>query len=360
MTKRESSPLRRSFIEVTRSRLVRMTKRRRVCACAARAAWADSVLEVESESFDDLTLGEVAVPAYHRFMVCRSGERPGAREFVGFFTIVSAMALTMASPEVAWAAKTKKKAEPPAAEPAPPPQEEEPAPIEEPAPEPTKAESSAAVSTDASEVSTTSAPTGTREFLLFLEGGFRYDLGNFSRRENVGRNETTNNDSVSTVDPMFHLGFLKRLDDSFRMGAAFGYGGNFSAGNNQLLGQLLTLDWRIEGSVRVEEKLWLIATPKLGAQVLIPGGLLQDRISENQRFGYDTWSGPRYGFLVGVDAGVRYQVNDWFSLRGTVGYAWGMFFLLDSSASSEFVSASQTWQLQSSRLSGNVGIEVSF
>lgn len=262
------------------------------------------------------------------------------------------MALTLASPDEAWAAKTKKKTEP-AAEPAPPPKEEEPA------PEPAQSESVELSATTSAPEEPTPAKT-TREFLLFLEGGFRYDLGNFSRRENVGRNEQTNNGEVSTVDPMFHLGFLKRLDDSFRMGAAFGYGGNYSAGNNQLLGQLLTLDWRMEGSVRVEEKLWLLATPKLGAQVLIPGGLLQDRISENQRFGYDTWSGPRYGFLLGVDAGARYQVNDWFSLRGTVGYAWGMIFLLDSQASSDLVSASQTWQLQTSRLSGNVGIEVSF
>lgn len=196
---------------------------------------------------------------------------------------------------------------------------------------------------------------------VFLEAGVRWDLGNFSRNENVGLNESNQNDAIAAWDPMFHIGILSRRDDVWRIGGAFGYGGNYSLNNNdRILGQLLTADFRVEARKQISEAVWLFAQPKVGVSAIIPGGLLQDRISANQRFGYDTWSGPRWGFLVGVDAGARYVINDWLALRGSVGYAWTMSFLLDSKASTEQVSASQSWQIQASRLSGNLGVEASF
>lgn len=196
--------------------------------------------------------------------------------------------------------------------------------------------------------------------LMFLEGGFRWDLGTFSRRETVGNNVQTGQDEINTFHSMLHVGFLERVADRVRFGGAFGYGGNYNYNGNNLLGQLLTFDIRVEYGIPLSAKFGLIGSPRFGLSMLIPAGQLADRINENQLAGYDTWSGPRYGFLLGADVGVRYGFTDWFSARVTVGYAWYIMLLLNSHASDGDISASQSWTAQASRLSGNLGLEVTF
>jgi len=274
------------------------------------------------------------------------------------FLLFSAFAIFVV--DEAQAASTKAKAKAKATVPAPPAPEPEPEPAPEPAPEPKPVapEPEAEV---AAAPPVIVPPAGPRPWLVFLEGGFHWDLGTFSRSENVGLNQNNNNDEINSLGPMVTLGVLSRVSDVWRVGGAFGYGGNWDLNNsNQLLGQLLTADFRLEAGTQVADHFWLFAQPKVGLTSIIPGGILQDRITANQQFGFDTWSGPRWGFLIGADAGGRYMLNDWLSLRATVGYAWTMSFLLDSHASSPQVSASQTWQVQASRLSGNLGLEASF
>ena len=154
---------------------------------------------------------------------------------------------------------------------------------------------------------------------------------------------------------------LSRLDDSWRLGGSFGYAGNYSVGGQDgSLGQQLTLDFRVEWTGHLTGAFWLLGAPRIGVSTIIPAGILQDRIDQNQRFGFNTLSGPRLGFLIGGDVGVRYMVNNWFSLRGTVGYVYNMHFLINSTASGELVDASQSWTVSASRLSGNLGLEVAF
>jgi hypothetical protein len=196
--------------------------------------------------------------------------------------------------------------------------------------------------------------------LMFLEGGIRQDLGTFSRRETVGDNVQTAQDEIDTFHSMFHVGFLERVADRVRFGGAFGYGGNYNYSGNNLLGQLLTFDIRVEYGIPLAPKWGLIGAPRFGLSMLIPAGQLADRINENQLAGYDTWSGPRYGFLVGADIGARYGFTSWLSARATFGYAWYIMLLLNSHASDGEISASQSWTAQASRLSGNLGLEVTF
>jgi len=196
--------------------------------------------------------------------------------------------------------------------------------------------------------------------LVFLEFGFRQDLGTFSRREVVGANVQTQQDDVDTFGPMFHIGFLERVANRVRVGGAFAYAGNYNYEGNNLLGQMLTLDMRVEYGINVSKKWGFIATPRFGMSLLIPGGELADRINELQLAGFDTWSGPRYGFLAGIDAGARFGLTDWLSARATIGYAWFIMLLLNSHASDGTISAAQSWTLQASRLSGNLGLEVTF
>lgn len=202
---------------------------------------------------------------------------------------------------------------------------------------------------------------GSAGTLWFLDGGFRLDRGNFRRADVVGRNEQIDDDDVDAWGGVVHVGFLTPLNQSWRMGGAVGYGGNYDLDNNgQLLGQLFTADWRVEVSAPLTGSWSLIGMPRVGASLIVPGGVLQDRITANQQAGYGTWSGPRFGFLVGAAGGARYRLNDWFSMRATVGYTFTMHFLLNSRASSEFVSASQTWRVHTSRLTGLLGLEATF
>lgn len=203
--------------------------------------------------------------------------------------------------------------------------------------------------------------TPGRKWAIFVDGGFRWDTGNSSRRSQVGDDVTNQNDNISALGPMFHLGVMHRKSPHFRMGGALGYGTNHDLNNNNLLiGQLLTVDYRLEWSAPLSPDLFIVGAPRVGVSLVLPSGVLADRISQYQAAGYDTWSGPRYGFLLGLDAGVRYEASSWLSLRATVGYAWGLHFLLDSKAEGETVSASHSWQIQASRLSGNLGLEVAF
>ncbi len=229
------------------------------------------------------------------------------------------------------------------------------------------ASASAQEGSDGHDSSTASSPSksgdgGTgKNMLVFADGGVRYDLGNFSRDERVGRNEDSQNDDIRSWGLPIHVGLMSRLDDNWRMGAVFGYGFNYDIDNDgDLLGQLLTLDLRLEWTAPLSDSWWVIGGPKMGLSTIIPGGILRERIDENQRVGYSTVSGPRLGFLVGVDAGVRYRVNDWFSFRGTIGYLYTMHFLLNSTASSEAVTAKQVWRAAASRVSGVLGVEAAF
>lgn len=201
----------------------------------------------------------------------------------------------------------------------------------------------------------------SRKWSVFLDGGFRWDTGNSARRDQIGQDVTDQNDAVNSLGPMFQLGLMVRQSPYFRMGGALGYGANYDLNNDDLLiGQLITVDYRMEWSAPLTGKLFILGAPRVAASLIIPGGVLADRISEYQAAGYDTWGGPRYGFLFGLDAGVRYQTNEWLSLRATVGYGWGMHFLLDSKAEGQTVSGSHSWQVQASRVSGNLGIEAAF
>lgn len=202
---------------------------------------------------------------------------------------------------------------------------------------------------------------GPRDTIIFIDAGFRNDQGSFSRSERVGRNETNENDDISSWGLPLHVGLLSKLDENWRIGGAFGYGFNYDTNNrNGLLGQLLTLDMRLEYTAPLTGAWWLIGGPKMGLSSIIPGGLLQDRITENQQVGYSTLSGPRLGFLVGADLGTRYQLLDWLAIRATLGYLYSMNFLLNSSASSGELSASQSWTATASRFSLALGAEVSF
>lgn len=259
-------------------------------------------------------------------------------------------------------AKTKAKAEP-----APPVESEDPEPADEGELEASAVEAEPGPAQEAQAVepspgaSCACAPGKNPTNTVWIEFGLRWDNGNLSRSEQVGGNRNNQNDEINSLGPLFNLGYLARQSTHVAMGAQLGYGASYDLNNNDLLiGQLLDLQYIAEFSAPLTEKFSILGAPRGGLALLIPGGILEERIDTNQEAGYDTWSGPRYGFLLGFNAGVRYKVASWFSLRATVGYSWSMLFLLDSKADGATVSASQSWQVQTSRVNGTLGAEMNF
>jgi hypothetical protein len=324
-----------------------------------------------------IDLMQLRLDEKHALLGASAGERgaQAKRMFSALFalTIVIAPLSAEAAGTAAASKATASKASPSKSEPSKAsPSKAEPAPEEvdladlepEPAPEVPASETAtqAGGSADGAAAPAAAGIVGPAagQHLVFLEVGFRQDLGTFSQQEVVGQNVQTNRDEVDTFGAMFHLGFLERVAKNVRIGGAFAYGGNYAYSGNNLLGQLLTLDMRVEMAIPVAAKWAFIGTPRLGMSMILPGGLLADRINENQLNGYNTWSGPRFGFLAGIDVGARYGFTPWLSARATVGYAWFIMLLMNSSASDGTISAAQSWTLEASRLSGNIGLEVAF
>lgn len=266
--------------------------------------------------------------------------------------------------------KDKKKSEPPKEE--APPAEEEAAPEaapEEPLAEPAAKEEPSAASVSAPPEAT--APIdfksevaferNRRPLLAYLDFGFRWDSGNFSRDESVGQNQQNQDTGVDAWGPMIHAALLGQLSDKWRLGGAFGYGGTYDLNNDgTVLGQLLTLDMRAELTSHMAGRFWLLIEPRAGLSIILPSGFMQERIDANQRFGFDTMSGPRFGFLAGGALGARYMATSWFSVRATVSYEYTMHFLLNTQADGELVTASQKWVVGASRLGGSLGVEAAF
>lgn len=256
-------------------------------------------------------------------------------------------------------AKPGKSEAPAAPEPAPAP-----TPEPEAAPEPEASEPPETSADSKQELSAgpeSAAPGAALPSIAFLDFGFRFDLGTFSRRSVIANDVRSNIDSVRAFDPNLTLGFLVPVNESWRVGAAFGYGFNYDPTNDGgVLGQLLVLDGRMEWNVAATSDLGVFLGPRVGLVGLIPGGELQEEIDQNQLFGYDTWNVPRIGFLVGADAGLRYRLTSLIYARASLGYAYTMMFLLDSQASAGGISASETWQIQASRLGGSLGVELAF
>lgn len=200
-----------------------------------------------------------------------------------------------------------------------------------------------------------------RPLLAYLDFGFRWDSGNFSRDESVGQNQQNQDTAVDAWGPLIHAALLAQLNDKWRLGGAFGYGGTYDLNNNNtVLGQLLTLDLRAELTAHMAGRFWMIIEPRAGLSMILPAGLMQERIDANQRFGFDTMSGPRFGFLAGGALGARYMATSWFSIRATVAYEYTMHFLLNTTADGELVSANQKWVVGASRLGGALGVEAAF
>lgn len=206
--------------------------------------------------------------------------------------------------------------------------------------------------------------------IVFIDGGVRSDLGTFVQKETVGRAENEEVTDIRAFGPMLHVGFLGSLGRHFRLGGAFGYGANYTLverlepDNDQdpdrfEMGQLITADVRLEWNQRLSGPLFVVVTPRVGVSMISAGETLKEEISSLQD-SHNVTKGPRLGFVAGANAGVRYHVEDWFSLQVAAGYGYTMQSLLRATRRGDAADSKRVWRSSGSRLSGLVGLEAHF
>ncbi len=214
-------------------------------------------------------------------------------------------------------------------------------------------------------------PSEAASWLFFVDGAFRHDSGRLAQRERKGRAEQEQNTDIKAFGPLFHFGALKKVGKYVGVGAAFGYGADYNLSERlskeqrendeeperYRMGQLLSLDARLEWSGHVSDKVAIAITPLAGITTVLAGGALRaatDAVDDSH------FVGPRLGFVVGGDLGVRYYFNHWFSLKGGVGFNYFVQQLLHAKARGETADSKVTWKVSASRMTGVLAFEASF
>lgn len=243
----------------------------------------------------------------------------------------------------------------------------------------TRATVSASASSKAKKRERTTSQQGLRpgeaaSWMFFVNGGIRSDSGRSKAVDAIGDSEEepeSLNRDIKALGPLFHMGAIKKIGRSVGIGAAFGYGVNYNMRERLTkeqrqndeepdrwqMGQLLSLDVRFEWSGHVTDKVAIAITPLAGITTIVSGGSLQEQT--------DTWKGshaigPRLGFVVGGDLGLRYYVSRWFSFKGGVGFNYFVQQMLHAKRRGEIVNSKHTWSVSASRLNASLALEASF
>lgn len=228
------------------------------------------------------------------------------------------------------------------------------------------------------EVELDSAPAasgvvGPGNTIFFIDAGLRSDLGTLLQRDVVGRFEQEENFDVKSVGPLFHVGLLTKLFWQFRLGVGLGYGFNYTLKERLtqfeeeqeqepqvwVLGQLHTVDLRLEFSQHLADAFWLVATPRGGLSMIAVGEDLK-RETDQYEDSHVVRQGPRLGLVLGGDIGIRYMLTPWFSFRVTGGYAYTMQSLLKASRRGDAADSDHVWRTAGSRVQTSLGAEASF
>jgi hypothetical protein len=274
-------------------------------------------------------------------------------------------------------AAQEEKAEPEAKEKADAPEEE--AALDEPVDNDTGASSESASASASASVGA-GAPTGAAaaavgpgNTIIFFEGGVRSDVGTLLQRETVGRLETETLTDVKALGPMFHVGLLTKIFWQFRLGVGFGYGFNYTLKERQTptereqeleqqtyaIGQLYTIDGRLEFSQILGDGFFVLVTPRGGLSMIGVGEDLKALANELEG-SHVVRQGPRMGFLIGGDVGVRYMLRPWFSLRLTGGYSYTHQSLLKATRRGDAADSDRSWRMMMARFGTNLALEASF
>lgn len=198
---------------------------------------------------------------------------------------------------------------------------------------------------------------------LYLGGAMNIGIGSHLTHSTVNRATTERSAALRGVSGALVLATLHGVKKNFRLGGAFSYAGLqryklIDSGNNKrTFGQRLILDFLMEGTVPVGQKVDLLIGGRLGLPILIPGGEFKEAVSVAMRQRYSTHGGPRFGLRVGLDFDVRYKISEVFALRAGVGYVYNHVFLLSARAESLTASGRLKQALDVSDIRFGLGFE---
>jgi len=228
-------------------------------------------------------------------------------------------------------------------------------------------DSASAASPPASKITSTPG----KSTLFFLNLGIRHDLGTFTQKETVGRASVVDDTTdIYAFGPLMQLGLLFPVANRLRVGGAFGYGFNYALTERQpgpnegepertQLGQLLTVDLRAEWNPHLGGPVSLILAPIATLTMIAAGGDLKD-ITNSLAESHNVWKGPRLGWAAGAEAGVRYMITPWFSLKLAGGYAYTMQSVLHATRQGDAADSKRVWRVGASRITGLLGAEAHF
>lgn len=222
------------------------------------------------------------------------------------------------------------------------------------------------------EATTKNAPTvPVKSTLFFLNAGVRHDLGTFTRKETVGRASVVNETmDMYALGPLMQLGLLFPVMNRLRVGPTFGYGFNYTITERQpgpndeepnrtQFGQLITVDLRAEWNPQLGGPFSLVLAPIATLTMIAAGGDLKNETNSLSE-SHNVWKGPRLGWSAGAEAGLRYMITPWFSLKLAAGYAYTMQSLLRATRQGDAADSKRVWRMTASRLTGLLGAEAHF
>jgi len=234
-----------------------------------------------------------------------------------------------------------------------------------------KSQVSADESTATSSASAAKVTTPAKSTLFFLNLGIRHDLGTFTQKETVGRASVVDDTTdIYAFGPLMQLGLLFPVANRLRVGGAFGYGFNYTLTERQpgpndgepnrtQLGQLMTVDLRAEWNPHLGGPVSLILAPIATLTMIAAGGELKD-VTNSLAESHNVWKGPRLGWAAGAEAGVRYMITPWFSLKLAGGYAYTMQSVLHATRQGDAADSKRVWRATASRITGLLGAEAHF
>jgi hypothetical protein len=149
---------------------------------------------------------------------------------------------------------------------------------------------------------------------------------------------------------------------SWRWGGGATWRGRYSAtdddGDAYVFGQLCEAYGHIDRGFPLPGRWRGAVAGRAGLAVLFPEGDFSDEISRLQEGGVSVWSGPRFGWLLGAAAGVRYPIGERVTFVGDLGVEAERIYLFATQDTTQSINVSKTWRNEITRVSVSLGVEV--
>jgi hypothetical protein len=149
------------------------------------------------------------------------------------------------------------------------------------------------------------------------------------------------------------------LSDRARLGGAVRMFGNYSAGGDRSFGFGLLNQAFVTGEygLPVPNRFEVVFGGRAGLSMLLPGRDFNREIDRLQIQGVDVWSVPRVGWLAGLSAGARRQMNEHIYLRADLSAQLDKTYLFATNQEIDGLEFSKSWSTNALRFGFTLGAE---